>query len=279
MAQEDPLSPEALLRDYKLKRARARHHLDELRRSIQDFRDINREAVRGIFDPEKEMYRFEVPLEDPDPAWALGLGDYAYNARASLDYLITALVRSAGNDENWRSEFPIHGTDPYRWRESEEDWEKDARKTIGRQLDGTPGTTKAALKRLQPFYGAPHRTNPMTHPLTTLKLLSNQDKHRRLNLLARNAQVEFTDPEGKPLYRVPTPDLPVAEANEGTYAVLLNARRNLGVDVFFKPAYDVRLNEPPELTGNLINRLEAIDRFIDVEVLPVIKGVLARRKD
>jgi hypothetical protein len=180
------------LRDYERKRSRATKHFDRLRESIQRFTDLEAERrVRGKFNAIGSQYVFEVPLGKIDPDWTLMLGDFVYNTRAALDYLITALIRSAGNQEHEKSQFPIYGILPnVGWQNMDQWWDNDPSGAIARYLKDTPAGTKAALKPLQPFYGIP-AVNPDRHPLAHLQLLSNRDKHRRLNLLVRNASLDF----------------------------------------------------------------------------------------
>jgi hypothetical protein len=264
----------SLLRDYERKRSRAMHHADVLRESIERAIDRDREAVRGVFDPDTGQYIFKVPFEPLDPAWALLLGDFVYNTRASLDYLITALVRSTGQEEDHRNEFPINGIDRIRWQDVDEWWEKDPKGRIVRQLNGTPSGTKAALKPLQPFYGAP-RTNPGQHPLFWLQILSNRDKHRRLNLLIHRATINFVDACGEPIFQGPAPDTRIAEPTEGdTYTVTFAPRKKRDVDMYLLPTYDVRLDEPPQLVGSVIDTLAGINQFIDARILPTIRRLL-----
>jgi hypothetical protein len=113
-----------LLQDFSLKRRRAMFHLDALRDSLQSFSDRNRLSIRGERDPERSRYVFRVMPEPIVPEWAL-LGDFVYERRASLDYLITALIRSAGNQESTTSQFPIYGIDRIHWTEIERRWERD----------------------------------------------------------------------------------------------------------------------------------------------------------
>ncbi len=265
---------EGALREYERKRQRAMLHFEALRESVEAFAARDRDSAQGAFDMEARQYVFEVPLERDPPDWALILGDYAYNARGSLDYLITALIRSSGGDEHRTSEFPIYGIDRVGWADIDQWWETDPDGRIKRQLRGTPDGTKTALKQLQPFFGVP-RVNPMQHPLFLLRELSNRDKHRRLNLLVRRASLKFVDAGGEPIYAGPAPTARIADRNkEDTYTVSLAVREERDTDVFILPTYDVALNEPPELIGDLIQTLAEINNFIDRRVLPVVTALL-----
>jgi len=262
------------LREYERKRGRALHHFEALQESVHGFTKLERGMVRGNFDANARRYVFQVPLERDPPDWALSAGDFAYNARASLDYLITALVRSTGEQEHIGSQFPIHGIDRVSWRDIDRWWEADAKGRIKRQLRDTPAGTKRALKKLQPFFGVP-KVNPTQHPLFALRELSNRDKHRRLNLLVRRASITFVDSNRKPIYEGPAPTARIADRGEGdAYTASLAVREKLDRDVYLLSAYDVALNEPPELVGDLIETLADINGFIDRRVLPAIEELL-----
>jgi hypothetical protein len=250
-------------------------HFNDLRESVQQSTDVDHGAVPGSFDRNRGQYAFRVFLEPISREWTLMLGDFIYNTRASLDYLITALVRSTGKEEHKSNQFPIYAFNEEGWRGIDEWWETDPRGMIRRQLKDTPSGTKAALKSLQPFYGVP-RENPLAHPLFMLNLMSNRDKHRRLNLLAQVAEFRFVDVLGQPLFEGIAAHGRISEAREGeTYTVLLSAEaREARKDMFLLPTYDVGLHEPPELIGNLIETLTGINQFIDRRVVPAVMSLL-----
>ncbi len=267
-----PLSE--LLSDYDRKRERARHHFEDLRASIEKFRGHRQEPIRGTFDPSASEYHFDVALRGISADWPLLLGDFVYDARSSLDYLITALIRSAGNQENNGSQFPIYGIDHISWQEIDDYWEKDPQKRIARNLKGTPERTKAALKRLQPFFEVP-RTDPSRHPLFSLQVMSNRDKHRRLNLLAHRAELDFVDESGRRFFDgTQTHSMVISDKGGAGYDLTLAVQQDLGPDVWLHHSYDVHLGEPPELVGDLIKTLSGINRFIDERVYPTVISLM-----
>ena len=84
------------------------HHFDVLRKAVERFKNIDRE-------PSSEN-SMRTPASTPSKCrWR----DATPNGRsfsgttsttcASLDYLITALIKSAGNEEHDASQFPIYG--------------------------------------------------------------------------------------------------------------------------------------------------------------------------
>jgi len=263
-----------LLRDYELKRGRAMLHFQAIRESIEHSTNVDLKPVPGEVDRDAGKHVFHVPLKPIDPAWALLVGDFIYDTRASLDYLITALIRSTGQEENETSQFPIYRIEAHKLSTIDQRWEKDARCGIKGNLKGTPTGTKAALKQLQPFYGVPV-VNPFRHPLYALHVLSNRDKHRRLNLLARVVSSKFVDAAGKKIFEGPPQSARIPKTHEGdAYTVTLSTRDKLDVDMYLLPTYDIRLNEPPQLVGNLIDTLAGINEFIDTRVLPTVRALL-----
>ena len=266
----------ALLGDYERKRRRAMLHYDVVREAAERFAHVHHDPVEGEFDRDTCQYVFHLPIEPLDPEWTIRIGEFAYNTRASLDYLVTALVRSTGKQENESNEFPIYRlAKGKRWEQMPDWW--DRADIIERKLKNTPPQTRAALKRLQPFYGIP-LGNPHRHPLWALSTLNNRDKHRRLNLLARNASVDFVDADGKRIFHGPASFTRIEERQErDAYTVILRATpdyRERDVDMYLIPAYKVALDEPPELIGELAETLTSINQFIDSRVLPTVNALL-----
>jgi hypothetical protein len=271
-----PLLVNGPLEEFMYKRGRAKQHLSVLRQSIGAFMSVERPRVMGQFDEEAGQYRFEVPLERYPPDWALLLGDYAYNSRAALDYLISALVLSTGEKQRRTNEFPIYGIEREGWESIDQWWDEDPKGRIKRQLRGTPPGTKERLKQLQPFYGVP-RVDPTRHPLLVLRELSNRDKHRRLNLLVRRATIGFVDAKGAPIYEGPSPQGRITDDREGDfYTVSLGVQGKRNGDLYVAPRYEVALDEPPELIGILIPALEEIESFVSGRVVPVVRGLLEK---
>jgi hypothetical protein len=268
-----------LLADYERKRGRAKTHLNVLRVGLQRITRKKLDPIKGELQPNGTQYEFRLPPDRFDPEWQLLIGDFAYNMRASLDYLITALVRSTGKQENKGNEFPIYSP-PFgnvTWANIHDWW--DTTDKVRGQLQNTPPETRAALKQLQPFYGVP-ATDPFRHPLKSLYELNNRDKHRSLNLIARAATIKFVDASGKPLFQ--DLDWPVrsspSKGNEGhTPDVFLTLNVPPGhadVDVYLLATEEVAFHQPPELIGEVIETLAGIQQFIDSRVLPVVRSLL-----
>ena len=253
-------------------------HLNRLRESIKDATDKQGELIPAESNEDRTQHRFQVTMPVIDPDWSLMIGDFCYDGRASLDYLITALVRSTGNIEIETNQFPIYSPKSIAgWADVEPRWDNDPGGSLKRYLKNTPPGTKAALKPLQPFYGIPS-TNPWRHPLALLQTLSNRDKHRRLNLLARAAQINFTDAQGIPVFDAGPPDMRVTDPYESdTYGVTLNGKIDL--DVYLIASHHIRFGELGDenvwpISDQVIETLESIDQFIDHRVVPAVKRLL-----
>ena len=266
-----------LLADYERKRRRAVLHLDALGESVKGFTERERGPIKGEPQPNGSEYEFHLPPERFHPNWQLLIGEFAYNMRASLDYLITALVRSTGNEESKRNEFPIYSppfgsvtfADVHDW------WDSSAK--VGKQLENTPSGTRAALKQLQPFYGLPV-TDHVRHPLNALYELNNRVKHRSLNLIARAATLKFIDADGKPLFQgldFPFRSVPTERNEAHTSDVYLSVPADhTEVDMYLLATEEVAFHQPPELIGEVIETLRGIQEFIDGRVLPTVKRLL-----
>ena len=119
-------------------------------------------------------------------------------------------------------------------------------------------------------------TDPFRHPLWALRLINNTDKHRRLNLLARRATMEFVDADRKPIFDTSPLPARIAERQEGdTYTVTFAIRPDYAkVDMYLLTTHKVAFDEPPELISDLVETITGINEFIDRRVLSTIKRLL-----
>jgi hypothetical protein len=270
------------LSDYLRKRARAQTHLDAIDQAIKTFTKREPDLVPGKLNVDGDQYVFEFPRVYPDPGLAPIIGDFVYDMRACLDYLITALCRRAGNDATDSTEFPIYSgaklpkkvasiLDLPIW------WDNDPDGAIAKKIRGAPPNTKAVLKPLQPFYGVP-AVDPDDHPLAHLQALSNRDKHRSPNLLANRVAMTFTDSEGNPVFDQPAPHgtARVSEASEGdTQVLILNGYPEPHVDVYLRTAYDIRFDDMgPASNLSVMDTLTRISKYINGRVVPTVARLL-----
>lgn len=120
--------------------------------------------------------RIRLPEAPADLPFAIG--DFLFNVRASLDYLVYALVEAnPPNTPTTRNMFPICSTP--------EAFDGQIR---GHRLDGIPEKAKTLISDLQPY---PGRDNP----LRRLADLHDFDKHRTFHLttaVAKDTHIEWS---------------------------------------------------------------------------------------
>ena len=112
--------------DPYLKTARAREHLDSLRREIQAFRESKPYTFEAEDDLVQNRYRVRVRMADLPDRVSLIAGDVFYCLRSSLDQLVYALAKTATRDPE-RTQFPIIDR-----------WNSQARKRFEQQTRGVP---------------------------------------------------------------------------------------------------------------------------------------------
>jgi len=157
---------------------RAEKHLMDLERIVKKFVDRHPYTVRRFIEgqQQKEVWRLTF-TERPDARASLIVGDFLYNVRAGLDYLIGALVppRSRSHvlfpfmrEAVWEMPY-VEGENAERTRQRAR-WE-----TITRGMDPS---AVAILQSVQPL---DRDATPTTwDTLDILNRLSNKDRHREL---------------------------------------------------------------------------------------------------
>src|SRR3954465_2871605 len=124
-----------LLAEYELKARRASFHLAALRQSIDEAAVGRGDPILGVSNPGRTQHRFEVTMPIISADWGLVVGDFCYDDRAALDYLLTALVRGTGGTENQDNQFPIFGPRDFAsWADAETRWDDDPGGTLKRYL-------------------------------------------------------------------------------------------------------------------------------------------------
>ncbi|MGW6660798.1 hypothetical protein [Rhodococcus sp. NPDC055024] len=154
---------------------RARKYLDALENELREF-DKNGTRVERqnvIRSPNEIAFSFAMTLRfnrPLDPEWEITVGEVAFQARSSLDQLVTAAVVANGGDASThRGAFPIliDGDEYF--------GTKSAKKSIrDRLLTGVPADVAKVIDDLQPF----NATDPTKHPLYVINAVCNNDKHR-----------------------------------------------------------------------------------------------------
>ena len=152
---------------------------DEHRQAVADMLTRCAYGECAIIPEEDAEHKFAVMrirLPKPPDDLSLIVGDFLFNARASLDYLVYRLVE--GNQPNApsnRNMFPICSSP-----------EAFAAQIRGHRLDGVPVKAKASIERLQPYTGS-------ENPLRRMADLHELDKHRTLNLVTAVASDTHID--------------------------------------------------------------------------------------
>ena len=153
---DDPLS----------KIARARKHLEELRRQIEPFAEPNAYTVTHDFNSETSEHVWKLVSDVPPVPIevSLTIGDILYNLRSALDHLVWQLVLANRGTPSTRNAFPIFID------------EGKFKKESASKLRGVSDSAKDVIVGLQPCYGG-------DVALWALESLYNIDKHRHLNVV------------------------------------------------------------------------------------------------
>jgi hypothetical protein len=246
-----------------LKLDRAGHHLEAIKAEVAGF-DHGPNPIPGQYDPQTDTHVFRAQHDPPAPdALSAPLGEFFYNLRCVLDYIVYELITLAGNSVTTRSAFPVY-TDGSLYR-------KEARSKI----EGVPPTTVAVFERLQPFYGPNENPldarwrNPESEPLAVLHRLNNRDKHRTLTLIESVGQIEPVFPDGRETFTRPGL-VPLGALKRGA-VIAAFAPGNLEPDVKVNLAatFHVGIYESgPLRTKNLVQLLDEILGVVRDRVVP-----------
>ncbi|MCC3317817.1 hypothetical protein [Nocardia africana] len=161
------------------KLARACHHLDELTRSVHDYRardphQFTREFTNHLLRPDHVVAKLRVTVSEPIPTeWPLIIGDLLTNLRAALDHALYGHVTAAHtlSPTAERSlQYPIL-TNHEKWP------------TVSTKLAAwCDPRVLGAIEATQPFKS----TAPDEHPLAVMNGLVNSDKHRSIRVVTYN---------------------------------------------------------------------------------------------
>jgi hypothetical protein len=141
---------------------RAREHLGTFAQAHSAYFNPRPFEVRKVYDAKSGWYSF-VPVGLRQPPLRIGvvLGDLVHNLRSALDHLVWQAVLRNGHEPNNSHQFPIC--------EEERFW----RAVRARRLRGVADEDTDAIRQVQPFTVVVKPT-----PLTRLREISNEDKHR-----------------------------------------------------------------------------------------------------
>jgi len=237
------------LRGACLKLERAAYLVSDLRSNIEQFLQTNPFRISRDDDPGTGHRLYRVRFE-ADPPEYLGpiVGDAVHNLRSSLDHMVSAVARTAGQRDD-RTSFPSF-TEP-------QCWEDRGLRDLGK----LPSNALTTIKGLQPY----HTPEARKHVLYLLNSLWNHDKHRDIVLTGwcvARAGFDQSDP-GK------VPIMASGVIEDG--AVILRDPPPHNVDPRTVFDFDVAFGpgSHPAVEGmRVVSVLELIDQWIRHEVLP-----------
>jgi hypothetical protein len=149
--------------------------------------------ISGEFRLDSSEYVFTGKLRKPLDdllLWGVIFGDAVHNLRSALDHLVWQLVRLNNKNPSGANQFPICDTGTNYWSVGWRNGKKTS-STRERCLGGVSDAHKALIDEMQPYRTRiPPRAS---HALSTLRDLSNHDKHRLIHLTA--FAIDFPDSE------------------------------------------------------------------------------------
>jgi hypothetical protein len=165
------------LPSFRRKLIRANEHLESIREALVRCAYGDCEIVPEQ-DADTNIGLLRLRLPKPPGCLSPLIGDFLFNARASLDHLVWQLVESTpARKHTVKNMFPICSTP-----------EAFADQVRRHRLDGVPEKAPAIVETLQPYFG---RNNP----LRRMADLHELDKHRMLSLVtavAKDTAVEWS---------------------------------------------------------------------------------------
>jgi len=148
-----------------LKLVRAEQHLEAILEMLDGFRYGDCEIVPEE-DPETKLGQLRVRLPRPPEMLVPIIGDFLFNVRCALDYLIWQLVLANGETPTRSNSFSVTG--------SPAAFADEVRR---KRLDGLSEKSRTLVESFQPY-------NSGNEPLQTLNRFHNVDKHRTPTLTA-----------------------------------------------------------------------------------------------
>jgi hypothetical protein len=190
-----PTRPDRPEESYFLKLERAGEHLDELRRRLAPFSELQEFKLRRRVDKRgrPRTAAYSVYVDEPqDPMLPIIAGDFLYNLRSALDHAAVAKVPSKYKRT---VSFPIFTEDPFEVdleTGSDISARADQRDAWARCTAGmSPYVVQYLRDEVQPFTAVKRQPggNAKDHLLAILSALQNADKHRQLIAVGIGLQV------------------------------------------------------------------------------------------
>jgi hypothetical protein len=247
--------------DLKLRRAKT--HLDVIESKA---RALNKgpQKIPGERHPDVEARVFLAQHDSPEPTiLSAEIGEFLYNVRCALDYIVYELLTLAGERVTTRHAFPIFTSADRYAREAPP------------KIAGVPSETVATFERLQPFYGPnsnpfhPAWRDPESEPLAVLRRLNDEDKHRTLALSEAIGAFRLEFPDDPDVLTAPTPMF----VSPGTFkrGAILGTVTSLDPDVKVNliATFHVSLKDARPRPGeHLVQTLDQILRVVRDRVVP-----------
>jgi len=151
---------------------RAVVHLQALNNELHRFDGNKAESHRLVseIDEETSTHYIRIQILRPFPTlWSLIAGDMIQNFRASLDYMVWALVVANKRKPTRRTQFPIYNVEP------PTDPANRSRRNFEACVKGVHPDARRIIEMTQPYR---REDGPGAHLFSALNSLSNQDKHR-----------------------------------------------------------------------------------------------------
>jgi hypothetical protein len=177
------------LRNARLKLARAKERLDELRESVDVYMDPPPYRVETKRQGHEQRGHIYVERE-PDLSWGMDFGEIAVNARSVLDMLVKQLVIDSDNKPVRANAFPI-------FLDHEEYAGKGRGKSFReRQLQGVAKKHRRLIDEYQPYHRG---TQAGRDPLAILAAVANREKHEDIHValgVISNSVFRLTQSDG-----------------------------------------------------------------------------------
>lgn len=177
------------LKNARLKLARAKERLDDLRASVDAYLDPPPYRVATKKKGHEKRGYIYVERE-PDPTWALDLGEVAVGARSVLDMLVKQLVIDSGNRPARGNAFPI-------FLDHAEYAGKGRGKPFReRMLQGVAKKHRRLIDDYQPYHVGKQSGRD---PLAILAAIANREKHEDIHValgVISNSTYRLTQPNG-----------------------------------------------------------------------------------
>ncbi len=230
----------------KLKVKRAKTHIQELNKHIEDY--LKSQPIKVVVekDPNSPNYNWTLRVKHDVPlCFAAIIGDIIHNLRASLDLLATELVaKSDGN--------PKHVYFPFANDENSLD-----EMINKRHIDRAGDKAIALIKSLKPYKGG----NDLLRALHDLDII---DKHRSLIPVAHYAGIKYFQIVNASGPILTIKDMHCGPIRDGMILMRMPPANNVKVGQSFEPVIKLTLDK--EVIGNddeLIQLLNSIVTMIE----------------